>query len=164
MRWARWFVRERLISGQRTCEADRALDQARTFQHLAHLSADRRDQLRIAAQLIDAAGKTLLPGYVMMYEHLVYLDHTTPVPVYSSESVPMPPLYLARWDDDDADHRHDERERRPAGARADKERPTGRTRHFRRRAVPRGTRQLRVPAKPDGVAGTGAAVRALLDQ
>jgi imidazolonepropionase-like amidohydrolase len=44
---------------------------------------------------IDAAGKTLLPGYVMLHEHLVYLDHTAALPAYSSESLPMPPLYLA---------------------------------------------------------------------
>lgn len=47
------------------------------------------------ARRIDGTGKTLLPGYVMLHEHLLYLDPTGPLPAYSSESVPMPPLYLA---------------------------------------------------------------------
>jgi imidazolonepropionase-like amidohydrolase len=44
---------------------------------------------------IDAEGKTLLPGFVMMHEHLVYLDPTGSPPAYTSEHLPMPPLYLA---------------------------------------------------------------------
>ena len=48
-----------------------------------------------AALRIDAKGKTLLPGFVMMHEHLMYLDPTGPLPSYTSEHLPMPPLYLA---------------------------------------------------------------------
>jgi enamidase len=44
---------------------------------------------------IDAEGRTLLPGFVMMHEHLVYLDPTGSPPSYTSEHLPMPPLYLA---------------------------------------------------------------------
>jgi imidazolonepropionase-like amidohydrolase len=48
-----------------------------------------------AAITIDAEGKTLLPGFVMMHEHLVYLSPTGSLPSYTSEHLPMPPLYLA---------------------------------------------------------------------
>lgn len=48
-----------------------------------------------AGATIDGTGSTLLPGYVMLHEHLIYLDHTAALPAYSSESLPMPPLYLA---------------------------------------------------------------------
>ena len=44
---------------------------------------------------IDAEGKTLLPGFIMMHEHLIYLDPTGSLPSYTSEPLPMPPLYLA---------------------------------------------------------------------
>jgi imidazolonepropionase-like amidohydrolase len=44
---------------------------------------------------IDATGKTLLPGFVMMHEHLIYLNPTGSLPSYTSEHLPMPPLYLA---------------------------------------------------------------------
>jgi imidazolonepropionase-like amidohydrolase len=48
-----------------------------------------------AAIRIDAQGKTLLPGFIMMHEHLIYLDPTGSLPAYTSEPLPMPPLYLA---------------------------------------------------------------------
>ena len=47
------------------------------------------------AVVIDAAGKTLLPGFVMMHEHLIYLNPTASIPSYTSEHLPMPTLYLA---------------------------------------------------------------------
>jgi imidazolonepropionase-like amidohydrolase len=47
------------------------------------------------AMTIDATGQTLLPGYVMMHEHLLYLDPTGSPPAYTTEHLPMPPLYLA---------------------------------------------------------------------
>ena len=48
-----------------------------------------------AAVTVDGAGGTLLPGFVMLHEHLIYLDPTASLPAYSSEHLPMPPLYLA---------------------------------------------------------------------
>jgi len=47
------------------------------------------------ATVIDGSGQTLLPGYVMLHEHLIYLDPTGSPPSYTSEHLPMPPLYLA---------------------------------------------------------------------
>jgi imidazolonepropionase-like amidohydrolase len=47
------------------------------------------------AMPIDASGQTLLPGFVMLHEHLIYLDPTGSPPSYTSEHLPMPPLYLA---------------------------------------------------------------------
>jgi len=47
------------------------------------------------ATTIDASGQTLLPGFVMLHEHMVYLDPTGSPPSYTSEPLPMPPLYLA---------------------------------------------------------------------
>ncbi|MGB5211686.1 MAG: amidohydrolase family protein [Gammaproteobacteria bacterium] len=47
------------------------------------------------AVIVDGNGKTLLPGFVMMHEHLMYLNPTGALPAYTSEHLPMPPLYLA---------------------------------------------------------------------
>lgn len=69
------------------------------FGLLALVRCDGHTGGRCFRLLYCAAGKTLLPGYVMMHEHLIYLDHTAPVPAYRSESVPMPPLYLAAVDE-----------------------------------------------------------------
>ena len=58
---------------------------------IAHAGKIRKS----GALRIDALGKTLLPGFVMMHEHLIYLDPTGSMPSYTSEHLPMPPLYLA---------------------------------------------------------------------
>lgn len=47
------------------------------------------------ATVIDGSDQTLLPGYVMLHEHLIYLDPANSPPSYTSEHLPMPPLYLA---------------------------------------------------------------------
>lgn len=47
------------------------------------------------AARINGEGGTILPGYVMMHEHLIYLDPVAPVASYTTEHLPMPPLYLA---------------------------------------------------------------------
>ncbi|WOJ92137.1 amidohydrolase family protein [Congregibacter variabilis] len=47
------------------------------------------------ATVIDGTGKTVLPGYVMLHEHLVYLNPTARPQAYTTEHIPMPPLYLA---------------------------------------------------------------------
>jgi imidazolonepropionase-like amidohydrolase len=45
--------------------------------------------------VIDGRGRTLLPGLVMMHEHLFFLDVNADVPNYMSESLAAPKLYLA---------------------------------------------------------------------
>lgn len=47
------------------------------------------------ATRIDGGGRTLLPGFVMLHEHLFYPDRTAFMPNYSVESLTMAPLYLA---------------------------------------------------------------------
>lgn len=47
------------------------------------------------AVAIDGTGHTLIPGFVMMHEHLMYLNPTGALPAYTTEHLPMPPLYLA---------------------------------------------------------------------
>jgi imidazolonepropionase-like amidohydrolase len=45
--------------------------------------------------VIDGRGRTLLPGLVMMHEHLFFPDVAADVPNYMSESLAAPRLYLA---------------------------------------------------------------------
>lgn len=49
------------------------------------------------ATVIDARGKTLLPGFVMMHEHLFYTTHLGKPPFLYGTAMPrtFPPLYLA---------------------------------------------------------------------
>jgi enamidase len=49
------------------------------------------------ATVIDAHGKTLLPGFVMMHEHLFYTTHPGKPPFFYGTAMPrtFPPLYLA---------------------------------------------------------------------
>ncbi len=44
---------------------------------------------------IDGEGKTLMPGYVMFHEHLLYPNPRRDIPNYTSEPLAMTPLYLA---------------------------------------------------------------------
>lgn len=48
-----------------------------------------------AEVVIDGRGRSLLPGLVMMHEHLFFLDVAADVPSYMSESLAAPRLYLA---------------------------------------------------------------------
>jgi imidazolonepropionase-like amidohydrolase len=48
-----------------------------------------------AATVIDGRGRTVLPGLVMMHEHLVFLDPLADAPSYASEPFASPKLYLA---------------------------------------------------------------------
>ncbi|MGH8215493.1 MAG: amidohydrolase family protein [Rhodanobacteraceae bacterium] len=47
------------------------------------------------ATVIDASGKTLLPGFVMMHEHLFYTTRTSPAFYATAMPYSFPPLYLA---------------------------------------------------------------------
>jgi enamidase len=47
------------------------------------------------AKVIDARGKTLLPGFVMMHEHLFYTTRTSPAFYATAMPYSFPPLYLA---------------------------------------------------------------------
>jgi enamidase len=47
------------------------------------------------ATVIDARGKTLLPGFVMMHEHLFYPTRLQPGAFYTAMPYSFPPLYLA---------------------------------------------------------------------
>ena len=47
------------------------------------------------ATVIDAHGKTLLPGFVMMHEHLFYPTRLSPAAFYTAMPYSFPPLYLA---------------------------------------------------------------------
>jgi enamidase len=47
------------------------------------------------ATVIDARGKTLLPGFVMMHEHLFYTTRTSPAFYATPMPYSFPPLYLA---------------------------------------------------------------------
>jgi enamidase len=47
------------------------------------------------ATVIDARGKTLLPGFVMMHEHLFYTTRTDPAFYATAMPYSFPPLYLA---------------------------------------------------------------------
>ena len=47
------------------------------------------------ATVIDARGKTLLPGFVMMHEHLFYTTRTSPAFYGTAMPYSFPPLYLA---------------------------------------------------------------------
>jgi enamidase len=47
------------------------------------------------ATVIDARGKTLLPGFVMMHEHLFYTTRTSPGFYATGMPYSFPPLYLA---------------------------------------------------------------------
>lgn len=46
-------------------------------------------------QVIDGAGKTVMPGLVMMHEHLFYPEHGASVPNYMSEALDFSTLYLS---------------------------------------------------------------------
>ena len=47
------------------------------------------------ASVVDARGKTLLPGFVMMHEHLFYTTRTNPAFYATAMPYSFPPLYLA---------------------------------------------------------------------
>ena len=45
--------------------------------------------------VIDGHGRSVMPGLVMLHEHLLFLDSTADVPAYLSESLASPRAYLA---------------------------------------------------------------------
>jgi imidazolonepropionase-like amidohydrolase len=55
----------------------------------ASLAAEKADRV------IEGKGRTLMPGLVMMHEHLFFLDVAADVPNYSGEPVSSPRAYLA---------------------------------------------------------------------
>ncbi|HET9818404.1 MAG TPA: amidohydrolase family protein [Rhodanobacteraceae bacterium] len=52
-------------------------------------------QVPAGATVINARGKTLLPGFVMMHEHLFYTTRTNPAFYATAMPYSFPPLYLA---------------------------------------------------------------------
>ena len=44
---------------------------------------------------LDAAGKTVMPGLIMVHEHLFYNDHGAAVPYYAADTVSLSALYLS---------------------------------------------------------------------
>ena len=45
--------------------------------------------------VLDATGKTVMPGLIMVHEHLFYGDHGAAVPYYAADSVSLSALYLS---------------------------------------------------------------------
>ena len=58
---------------------------------IAALGPAKKVKVPDGATIIDAAGKTLLPGFVMMHEHLFYTTGQT----YTAQPYSFPRLYLA---------------------------------------------------------------------
>ena len=44
---------------------------------------------------LDAAGKTVMPGLIMVHEHLFYNDHGAVIPHYAADTVSLSALYLS---------------------------------------------------------------------
>ena len=44
---------------------------------------------------LNAAGKTVMPGLIMVHEHLFYNDHGAPLPHYAADTVSLSALYLS---------------------------------------------------------------------
>ncbi|MBS0380971.1 MAG: amidohydrolase family protein [Proteobacteria bacterium] len=62
---------------------------------IAELGPATSTKVPADATVIDAHGKTLLPGFVMMHEHLFYTTRLSPGYYITPMSYSFPPLYLA---------------------------------------------------------------------
>ena len=62
---------------------------------ITELGPTASTQVPAGATVIDARGKTLLPGFVMMHEHLFYPTRLEPGAFYTAMPYSFPPLYLA---------------------------------------------------------------------
>jgi enamidase len=62
---------------------------------IAALGPTATTKVPTSATVIDAHGKTLLPGLVMMHEHLFYTTRTSPAFFGTAMPYSFPPLYLA---------------------------------------------------------------------
>ena len=63
--------------------------------HITELGPAAGTAVPAGATVIDAHGKTLLPGFVMMHEHLFYTTRTSPAFYGTAMPYSFPPLYLA---------------------------------------------------------------------
>src|SRR6185312_15034467 len=61
---------------------------------ISELGPTANTKIPAGATVIDAHGKTLLPGFVMMHEHLFYTTRLSPYFI-TPMSYSFPPLYLA---------------------------------------------------------------------